>query len=112
MNMLIFKLISNKKEEINEKVPYYINNDNIKFKIGNTLYKYNLEKDVLIKCDSDISLTIDPDNYIIYVKLMEQGLEFNIPIDDVKIEKNNNEITIKYTLLSDEITENEIYLKY
>lgn len=112
MNMLIFKLISNKKEEINEKVSYYINNDNINFKIGNTLYKYNLIDDVLIKSDSEISLTIDPNNYIIYVKLMENGLEFNMPIDEVKIVKNNKEITIKYTLLSDEIIENEIYLKY
>ena len=112
MNILIFKLFCNKKEEINEEVSYYINNDNINFKIGKTLYKYNLSNDILKKNDSELSLTIDPNNNIIYVKLMEHDLEFNMPIDEVKITKNNNEITIKYTLLGDEITKNEIYLKY
>lgn len=112
MNMLTFKLISNKKEEINEEVSYYINNDIINFKIGNTLYKYNLIDDILIKSDFDLSLTIDPHNHIIYVKLMENSLEFNMPIDKVKITKKSHEITIKYTLLGDEITENEIYLNY
>lgn len=112
MNMLNFKLITNKKEEINETIKYFINNDNINFKIGNTLYKYDLINDILIKNDDNLSLTIDPNNNIIYIKLMENGLEFSMSMESSKITKKAGEITIKYTYIGDELTENEIYLKY
>lgn len=112
MDVLIFRLISNKKEEINVEVPYYIKDDTINFKIEDNLYKYNLNNDIIIKNNSNLSITIDFNNDIIYVKLVENDLTFNMPIDKVKITKNDQEITIKYRLLSDEITENEIYLKY
>jgi len=67
MNTLNFKLITNKLEQINETISYFINNDNINFKIGNTLYRYNLIDDILFKTDDSLSLTIDPNNNIIYI---------------------------------------------
>lgn len=112
MNMLNFKLITNKEEQINENITYFINNDNINFKIGNTLYKYNLLDDILIKTDNNLSLTIDPNNNIIYIKLMENGLEFNMSMESAKVSKKEGEILIKYTYFGNELTENEIYIKY
>ncbi len=112
MNTLKFKLLSNKKIAIDEEIPYYINGSDINFKIGDTLYKYNLIDDILYKNDKELSLTIDPNNNIIYVKLMVNGALFNMPLENTKISKKNNEIMIKYRLISDEITENEIWIKY
>ena len=111
MNTHNFKLITNKLEQINETISYFINNDNINFKIGNTLYRYNLIDDILFKTDDSLSLTIDPNNNIIYIKLVENGLEFNMPMENSKIIKNADEIIIKYAYIGDELMENEIHIK-
>lgn len=112
MKTLLFKLISNKKIEIDEKVSYYIKDNYINFKIGDTLYKYDEKEDILYKNDKEISLTIDPNNNIIYVKLMENGLVFNMPIDRVKITKKEGSIRIKYAVIEGEIIENEISIEF
>lgn len=112
MNILNFKLIVDKVEQINETINYFINNDNINFKIGNTLYKYDLIDDILIKTDDTLVLTIDPHNNIIYIKLIENGYEFNMTMESSKITKKDGEITIKYTYIGDKLTENEISIKY
>lgn len=112
MKTLSFKLISNKNIEIDKSVPYYIKDDILNFKIDDILYKYDIKEDILYKNGKDLSLTIDPNNNIIYVKLMENGLVFNMPIDKVKIIKREGLITIKYAVIEGKITENEISIEF
>lgn len=112
MNKLNFKLITNKEVQIDENVNFFLNNDNINFKIGNTLYRYDINDDILIKTDETLSLTIDPNNNIIYIKLIENNLEFNMSMESSKITKKDGEVIIKYTYFGDELTENEIYINY
>lgn len=112
MNKLHFKLLSNKQTIIDENISYYLKDDNINFKIDQTLYKYNLTDDILYKSDKDIDMTIDVNNNIIYIHLIANDLTFNMPIEQTKITKKLGEIVLKYTLNNEEITQNEITIQY
>lgn len=112
MNKLFFKLLSNKETVIDATTTYYLKEDNINFKIDKNIYRYNLTDDILYKTDSDLEMTIDLNNNIIYLTLKENGATFNMPIEDTKISKKEGEISLKYTLNNDEIIKNEITIKY
>lgn len=112
MNKLHFKLISNHQSIIDEFVTYYLKDNNIHFQIDKTIYKYNLTDDILFKRDKDIDMTIDLNNNIIYLTLKGHNSTFNMPIENTKITKEREEIVLKYTLNNEEITKNEITIKY
>lgn len=111
MQTLTFSLKSNNEEIINEKVNYILKSNILNFKIDNTLYKLNLEENILTKTDSEKIIKIDFNKEITYIELLNPHYTFEIPITKNKYETKDN-ILIEYTFESDEQITNCINIIY
>jgi hypothetical protein len=112
MQLLKFKLISNSNTLINKKTNYYIKDNIINFKIDNDIYTYNLENNILIKRNKESIITIDFENYNIIIEIPECNSMFNMEIKEYNIHIDNNNISIKYKYIADEIMTNSIFIQY
>jgi hypothetical protein len=102
MQLLKFKLISNSNTLINKKTNYYIKDNIINFKIDNDIYTYNKES----------IITIDFENYNIIIEIPECNSMFNMEIKEYNIHIDNDNISIKYKYIADEIMTNSIFIQY
>ena len=97
MKKLKFTLICNKKVEIESVTSYFITNNMIKFKIDNTLYKYDINKTTLLKKNNDTIIFIDPTLKVINILLRKEGYNFDMFIDNINVLKGNNSIEFEYS---------------
>ena len=112
METLKFKLISNDKETINRSANYVLQNNIISFKIDNSLYKYNINENILIKTEDNNRITIDINKEIIIIELIKEKYMFDLIIKDVELIKNDNIIEIKYKVDEEDKIINHIIIEY
>jgi hypothetical protein len=110
MKTLTFKLYSNNKLEIDEKVNYFIKDDVMTFKIDKDTYKFDLNTNNLVKTNHEYTIDINLDKKLVLIALNGYTFEMNIINHNVKKEENN--IEIEYTYESEEITNNRIIINY
>ena len=110
MKSLSFKLYSNNKLEIDEKVNYFIKDDVINFKIDKDTYKYDLKTHNLVKTNHEYTIDINLDKKLVLIAL--NGYTFEMNIINHSVNKNDNNIEIEYTYESEEITNNKIIINY
>ena len=110
MKSLSFKLYSNNKLEIDEKVNYFIKDDVINFKIDKDTYKFNLNTNNLVKTNHEYTIDINLDKKLVLIAL--NGYTFEMNIINHSVNKNDNNIEIEYTYESEEITNNKIIINY
>lgn len=112
MKSLNFKLISNSKEIINERVNYYETGNILKFKVNEDLYEYNKLNNVLIKKDSEKELTINFKEKLIIINLLSNNIKVDYPMEESSIKKDDDKVILNYTLESDETIENTIIIEF
>ena len=110
MKTLTFKLYSNNKLEIDEKVNYFIKDEVMNFKIDKDTYKYDLKTHNLVKTNHEYTIDINLEKKLVLIALNGYTFEMNIINHSIKNESNN--IVIEYTYESEEITNNKIIINY
>ena len=110
MKTLTFKLYSNNKLEIDEKVNYFIKDEVMNFKIDKDTYKYDLKTHNLVKTNHEYTIDINFNKKLVLIALNGYTFEMNIINHSIKNESNN--IVIEYTYESEEITNNKIIINY
>lgn len=112
MKRLNFRLISNKETQINKESNYFIKDNTLFFKDNEDCYQYNINNKIFIKKDKEKELTIDISNNNIIITLLENNYQFDMPIEVIKCENEDNKIVIEYTFMSDEQITNCIIIDY
>ena len=102
----------NYKETINRSANYVLQNNIISFKIDNSLYKYNINENILIKTEDNNRITIDINKEIIIIELIKEKYMFDLIIKDVELIKNDNIIEIKYKVDEEDKIINHIIIEY
>ena len=112
MNTLKFKLVSNKKEEINEVTNYYIKDNKMIFKIKEDLFEYDINNEYLIKKNKETSININLKDKLLEIKLLSHNYTVDMEIIDLIIEKEENKVKIEYSFDDGEKNTNCIFITY
>lgn len=110
MSLLKFKLISNNNTEIEFESNYLLTENKLSFKNENTLYEYNIKDNLFVKKDNETSITIDINNSLIIINLLENNLAYDMDVEIEEFINKDNYISIKYIIKNEEdnITNNII----
>lgn len=112
MEKLRLKFTSNNNVVIEDTISYYIKDNIVFFKAKDRVFNLNLIKKILNVKDKEKELSINFNDNVIIITLLNNNIKVDYPISNSMIDIKDNYIYLEYVLDSDEIIKNVIEIEY
>ena len=103
-----FKLLKDNKVEIEQDIKLIDNNNNYSFKLDD--YKMIINDRSFERENADYKLKIDIQEQTCLLHLKEKNLQYDIGVEKIEYNKDNNRIELIYKIETDEL-ENKIIIE-
>ena len=112
LKKLNFILKNNNKIIINKDLNYFINDNKMNFMDGDTAFKILLNDKIFMKKNKESLIKLDFKKKTTYIKLLEDNLDFEMPIKKSRFILKEHSLFIEYILDDGENTLNNIIIFY
>ena len=106
-----FILISNNETVIEEEIRYIKKENDIVFKIEDTIYNLDVKNKIISKKDKESKMKMDFNNKTITITLLENNYTIDCPIKIIKDIFDDKRVEIEYTIEDGEV-DNKIIIDY